>query len=284
MAPNIFLTGHPGCGKTTIIKFLQASLLKEEQGNSNIVTKGFYTEECRSKGGERVGFDILYWTANSSNPKCQALSRVVDKIKKGQPHVGKYLVNVPNVEKFAIPSLLDTSYSYSNNCSSNYKKELILVDEVGKMEMLCPQFLPAVNKVLDYKQPSTTTRLVIGTVPTPRYGRVIQAVEDIRARDDVIVLHVTKANRDELKSVLYQVVKDVFQDETKTTTTGSSSNLVNALKPFLYQRDIGASSMNNIKGRNDDDNNNNNNNNKSASNAGSSAGDSIPKKAPCGVL
>ena len=53
-------------------------------------------------------------------------------------------------------------------------------------------------------------KIVLGTIPTPRYGRVIEAVENIRARDDVIVIYVTKMNRDELKEVLLETVLDSF--------------------------------------------------------------------------
>ena len=229
--PAIFLTGSPGCGKTTLIQSLLVSLDKD------VLKKGFYTEECL-KGGNRIGFDILYWTDNDQNPKRQSLSRMVDKVKKHQASVGKYLVNVPNIQNFAIPSL--ASANNNNNNNNAVKKELVIVDEVGKMEMLCPQFIPAVTKLLDDTSSSAeTTRLVVGTLPTPRYGRVIQAVEDIRARDDVVVLHVTKSNREKLKDTLRVIIKNAF--DTKNV------NLQKELKEFLYTRAIGASSMNGYK-------------------------------------
>ena len=230
--PAIFLTGSPGCGKTTLIQSLLTSLDKD------VLKKGFYTEECL-KGGNRIGFDILYWTDNDQNPKRQSLSRMVDKVKKHQASVGKYLVNVPNIRNFAIPSLV-SAYNNNNNNNNAVKKELVIVDEVGKMEMLCPQFIPAVTKLLDDTSSSVeTTRLVVGTLPTPRYGRVIQAVEDIRARDDVVVLHVTKSNREKLKDTLRVIIKNAFH--TKNV------NLQKELKEFLYTRAIGASSMNRNK-------------------------------------
>lgn len=232
--PHIFLTGHPSVGKTTIIKGLQTSLQNDTDYN-DLVTKGFYTEECRSKGGDRIGFDILYWTPTHQEPRRKALSRMVDRIKKSDPHVGKYLVEIDNVEQFAIASI-DTSGTCTG--TDSVKNELMIIDEVGKMEMLCPQFLPAVNNLLNENQNPKIKRIVIGTIPTPRYGRVIQGVEEIRGRDDVVVLHVTKANRDELKEVLQNTLKDIFSNKIQ------EHNVREVLAPFMYTRPIGASSMN----------------------------------------
>ena len=46
---KILLTGPPGVGKTTLIKYLC-----EQLGNCS----GFYTEEIR-EGGKRIGFNIV---------------------------------------------------------------------------------------------------------------------------------------------------------------------------------------------------------------------------------
>ena len=120
--------------------------------------------------------------------------------------------------------------------------ELVILDEVGKMEMLCPQFLPAVHKLLD----STVSkkRTILGTIPTPRYGRIIPAVEDIRARDDVLVLHVTKADREELRELLQREIRKIFDNSGKTEAEDIIREI---LAPFVYTRPIGASSVNSNK-------------------------------------
>ena len=240
--PHIFLTGHPSAGKTTIIKKLQKSLHNDAQCKG-LITKGFYTEECRSKGGDRIGFDICYWEANEPEPKRQSLSRLVDRLKKSDPHVGKYLVDIDNVDEYAIASI-STNMSDSNDTSSKHsideiKNELIIIDEIGKMEMLSRNFLPAVTTLLnETKRPKNSQTLIIGTIPTPRYGRVIQAVEEIRARDDVIVVHVTKANRDELCQELQKMAKHIFLNHSQ-----HKKYVQEVLDPYLYKRPIGASSM-----------------------------------------
>jgi nucleoside-triphosphatase len=47
---KILLTGHPGCGKTTLIKRVVKQL--------GLAAGGFYTEEIRRRG-QRVGFKIV---------------------------------------------------------------------------------------------------------------------------------------------------------------------------------------------------------------------------------
>ena len=223
---NIFLTGQPSIGKTTIIQ----AILKRFK------ISGFYTEECRNKGGERVGFDILHWDSTDSCFKREVLSRLTNSIKKGDPRVGKYIVDTNNVETFCVSSMANVGTTSSSG------NELVIVDEVGKMEMLYPSFVPAVNELLDSKKAGNDQRkrIILGTIPTPRYGRVIKAVEDIRAREDVIVLYVNKSNRDNLREALSEIVgQHLLEEESKSFL----EDLDIKLEPFLYHRPVGAPSM-----------------------------------------
>lgn len=222
---KIFLTGHPGVGKTTIVK----RILDGYRNDNEVDVKGFYTEECR-KGGNRIGFDIAYWPNGAcSEEKRETLSRQASSFKKSDPRVGNYKVDIDNVEKYCVSSMVSSN-------DSNFEKELMIVDEVGKMEMLCTAFVPQVNALLEEKI-TDRNRFILGTIPTPRYGRVIQAVENIRAREDVIVLHVTKVNRDEIKDLLSKVIQDVFQGKCEFNAAKE------VFEPYLYLRPIGASSM-----------------------------------------
>jgi G:T/U-mismatch repair DNA glycosylase len=126
--------------------------------------------------------------------------------------------------------------------TSSSGNELVIVDEVGKMEMLYPSFVPAVNELLDSKKAGNDQRkrIILGTIPTPRYGRVIKAVEDIRAREDVIVLYVNKSNRDNLREALSEIVgQHLLEEESKSFL----EDLDIKLEPFLYHRPVGAPSM-----------------------------------------
>ena len=183
-----------------------------------------------------MGFDILHWDSTDSCFKREVLSRLTNSIKKGDPRVGKYIVDTNNVETFCVSSMANVGTTSSSG------NELVIVDEVGKMEMLYPSFVPAVNELLDSKKAGNDQRkrIILGTIPTPRYGRVIKAVEDIRAREDVIVLYVNKSNRDNLREALSEIVgQHLLEEESKSFL----EDLDIKLEPFLYHRPVGAPSM-----------------------------------------
>ena len=183
-----------------------------------------------------MGFDILHWDSTDSCFKREVLSRLSNSIKKGDPRVGKYIVDTNNVETFCVSSMANVGTTSSSG------NELVIVDEVGKMEMLYPSFVPAVNELLDSKKAGNDQRkrIILGTIPTPRYGRVIKAVEDIRAREDVIVLYVNKSNRDNLREALSEIVgQHLLEEESKSFL----EDLDIKLEPFLYHRPVGAPSM-----------------------------------------
>lgn len=153
--------------------------------------------------------------------------------RKGSgPMVGKYVVDIDSVRTNAIPSIAPTTRT-NNPDRDEIDITLVLLDEVGKMEMLCPGFLDAVNRCLNGDR-----TIVLGTIPTPRYGRVIPAVEEIRARPDVTTVHVQKSNREELRDHVRNAVLSVLQQPNDSRSVASA-----ALLPYLYHRAIGAPSM-----------------------------------------
>lgn len=279
---HLFLTGHPSVGKTTIIVNVVKSVFRSSQLSSSLSQKvfvrGFYTEECRSGSGDRVGFDIVSLHGDkgvdgaapgASGYHRAPLSRI-GKPKKGDPAVGKYIVDVDSVQRNAIPSI-ETPASRDDD-NDPHTSDLVVIDEVGKMELLCPSFLPAVKQVLDssgtnddriagaklsHTDESVQSKLqccenrkrrilVLGTIPTPRYGRVIKGVEELRARADVTVVQVTKSNRDELGDKIQRVVHSVLGLESDKWSNENAKHPVRSIKdelrPYLYERVIGASS------------------------------------------
>lgn len=220
---HLFLTGHPNVGKTTIItKVIGAIREGNTLGKANVHIRGFYTQEVRDSKGDRVGFDIVYWDSNLEEPKRTSLSRLSKTFKKSDPRVGKYLVNVQNVANAAVASL--------ESSRDGDAAEVVIVDEIGKMEMLCPSFLPAVERAL---QTSGAKCIIVGTLPTPRYGRIIPAVEKIRSRKDVLVVGVTKDNRNELCKEVVCFVGSAL--------AGRNDIAEDSLRKYVYSRPIGAS-------------------------------------------
>lgn len=106
---RIFITGTPGCGKTTLIKKIGDFL-----SVAQIPISGFFTEEIR-EGGKRVGFKVIDWEGNS---EILAHVHIVSSIK-----IGKYNVFLENFEKIAIPSMKPTN-----------PHSIVIIDEIGKME------------------------------------------------------------------------------------------------------------------------------------------------------
>lgn len=177
--PHIFITGQPGCGKSTLIKRVLNSL--SSTYDTSLISKGFYTEEVRVSG-ERVGFDVVTLSGARG-----VLSRAGESLKG--PRVGKYVVNVLCFETLAL-----------NQLSPSENVLLHVVDEVGKMELLSKNFFPAVVALLD------SAPLVLGTIPLARQGRSLPQVDSLRGRRDVEIITITKYNRDQMMhSVLHRV-------------------------------------------------------------------------------
>ena len=164
---NIILTGPPRIGKTTVIRAVIAAL--EDR------CAGFYTEEIKEQE-ERVGFRLH----TMQNKSCVLSHRDI----KGHYHVGKYGVDLECVEEIgalAIKRGIKTG-------------KTIIIDEIGKMEILSRPFRLAVLDALDSKCP------VVGTMLFKRQP----FCDKIRARKDVEILEVTEDNRDKLTEIILQ--------------------------------------------------------------------------------
>jgi len=133
---KIFITGPPGVGKTTAINRLYETL-KLYGYNPG----GFITYELRERG-TRVGFIIKSLQDNREG----ILAHI--KFSTG-PQIGKYRVDVKALEEVGVRSVIDAL--------KNDKVDIILIDEIGPMEMTSNKFKEAVNKVLDSEKPAVLT-------------------------------------------------------------------------------------------------------------------------------
>jgi len=165
-AINVFVTGQPGVGKTSLVLNAVKKLPKE-------VIAGFYTIEARNpKTGEKIGLDIETITGERA-----PLSR----LRRGcGPKVGKYYFALEAFEKTVLP-LLRPSKSI----------KLHVIDEVGRMEVQSDQFRAALMDLLASPQVA-----VFGSLPACRYGHDLPFVEAIKRRPDTAILTLTKSNRD----------------------------------------------------------------------------------------
>lgn len=162
---KVLITGLPGCGKTTLCrKIIQA--LKDKK------ICGILSEEIR-EGGERKGFRIVDIKTGAEG----VLAHV--SLMEG-PRVGKYRVNLSDVEKF--------SSAVEGDC------DLIIIDEVGPMELHSERFISAVRAAFE------SDRNVIATI---HYKSRHPLVEELKRREDVTIYEINQANRDTvLKEIL----------------------------------------------------------------------------------
>ena len=170
MASALLLTGSPGTGKTTLIR--------QAVAGSKINAGGFYTEEIRS-GGTRQGFNLT--TLNGH----EVILSHVDNPSRYR--VGKYGVDMSNLENIgaaAIERAIEVS-------------DLIVIDEIGKMELFSPRFRQAVLKAMD------SDRKVLGTIMLKRHS----FADGIKRRPNVKVVEVTPANRERLLTEILDWLK-----------------------------------------------------------------------------
>ncbi|MCM8775729.1 MAG: NTPase [Candidatus Omnitrophica bacterium] len=158
-AKNLFLSGRPGIGKTTVVR----EVLKELDW---LKVGGFYTEEIR-RNGARTGF--LVKTFNGK-------LRVLSKIGFASPvRVGPYGVDLQAIEEVINPAIE----------KGMEQSDILILDEIGKMEIVSPRFRELVEKALDSR------RRVLATVPC----YYLPFVAMLKRRSDVFVAEVTRDNR-----------------------------------------------------------------------------------------
>jgi len=158
---NWLVTGRPGVGKTTLVRSILHYL--------NVPTGGFLTEEIQ-EGGRRVGFvlrDLEGREGILAHASFPSLYRV-----------GRYGVKVQTMEKIGIPALKKAISD----------KDLVVIDEIGRMELFSPAFQRTILEALDSSKP------VLGVLQ----DRVFPLAQRIRGREDTRIIRVTLENRDHL--------------------------------------------------------------------------------------
>jgi nucleoside-triphosphatase len=169
--PRILLTGPPRCGKTTVVQKVVARF----KGKA----AGFYTREVR-EGGVRVGFEIVTLAGET------ALLSHADF--PGPHRVGKYGVNLENFHRLALPALEPVPGT-----------DLIVVDEVGKMECYSGSFVAAMDRLWAAPVPLLATVAEKG-------GGFIAA---LKAKPGAVLIRVTAANREELPGKIVELLENV---------------------------------------------------------------------------
>ena len=170
---NILITGKPGVGKTTLI----IKLIEELDLNAG----GFYTQEMRL-GGRRVGFKIITLDGEES---------ILAHIDIKSPYrLSKYGVNLEGLEKVGVKSIW----------RALKKNKIIVIDEIGKMELFSPRFKEAVNSALNSDKITIATILL---APNPY-------TDKIKRRQDVKLFYLTQENREKVKEEIKNILQQLL--------------------------------------------------------------------------
>jgi len=172
----VFVTGRPGVGKTNVLLRAVGNLK-----NRGYEVGGMISREVR-EGGVRVGFEIMDfstgqrgWLAHVNQPT--------------GPQVSKYRVNLTDLNAIGVNSIL--------NAVKN--ADIIIVDEIGPMELFSQAFREAVVQAIESRKP------MLGTIHFRARDSLIDA---IKTREDAEILEVTYENRRHLHT---QIVNKVIQ-------------------------------------------------------------------------
>ncbi len=128
------ITGPPGSGKTTAV-----AKVAEILASKGVEVGGFYTREVR-EGRVRKGFEIV--TIPAGETAWLALRGGVSRYR-----IGPYAVFPENLERVGLPTLE----------SAAGEGKVLLVDEVGPMELLSERFVRAVENVIGSVRASAFT-------------------------------------------------------------------------------------------------------------------------------
>jgi nucleoside-triphosphatase len=165
MGTTLLVTGAPGVGKTTLIR----AVAEELAGR----TGGFVTEEIRERD-RRLGFRVCALDGATA-----VLAHVRDI---HGPRVGRYRVDVPRFDAVGVAALERAVRD----------ADIIIADEIGKLELCSPRFVQAVESALHS--------------PKPLLGTVLQAphpwIDALKRRPGVELYRLSVRNRDDLKDAL----------------------------------------------------------------------------------
>jgi nucleoside-triphosphatase len=173
VAARLLIEARPGAGKTTAI-----GRLAERLRDDGVPLSGFLTRELRERG-RRVGFEIETFTGERG-----LLAHVEIK---GSPRVSRYGVDIEEFERLALPEL-----------DAPPSDGVVLIDEIGKMELASDRFREAVLALMQEPVP------VVATVHTARHP----FTDALKRRPEVSTVKLTAANRDRLPEELLNLLRD----------------------------------------------------------------------------
>ena len=172
---KIGITGLPDAGKTHALSRVIEMLELDEMVVGGMLTESIYEKD------EKVGFKIVNWISKESGI-------LAHKDFDTGIVAGDYQVDLEALDDVGVRAI--------NQAAE--EAEVIIIDEVGKMEVESEHFIEAVKNALDIEKP------LILTLHKKSRNPLLQ---DIRRRDDVRILEVTAINRNLLPYKIIRLLK-----------------------------------------------------------------------------
>jgi nucleoside-triphosphatase len=170
------ITGHPGCGKTTLVRRLVDEL--------GVPAGGFYTQEIHTRG-RREGFGLTTLDGETATLASVHIT--------GGPRVSRYGVNPAAMDDVATPAIERAIAD----------ARLIVIDEIGKMELLSNRFRQAVLAALECGQPVLATVMLASH---PWAGA-------LKRRPEVSLVVLTEGNRIQVAADLLAQVRQLLDED-----------------------------------------------------------------------
>jgi nucleoside-triphosphatase len=172
---RIFLTGEPGCGKTTAIIRITELLVGQGMKVGGIISG----EICRS--GVRVGFKLEDIMTHETG-----ILAHMDQAEG--PRIGKYRVNLSDIERIGA-SAIDRAIRGA---------DVIVVDEIGPMELNSNPFIMAVKTAL------SSTRPFLATIHKRASHNLVTA---IKSNSQYAILDVNLHNRNQMPQQIARMIE-----------------------------------------------------------------------------
>lgn len=160
MGRIMLLTAAPGTGKSTAIQKIIKLLGMQSCG-------GFYTEEIKDDSGQRMGFTCV--TLDGVRLK------LADVYSQNEVRVGRYGIDIGGFE--AMIDAMEESLA---------ARDILIVDEIGFMQLLSEKFKDVLNKILN------SEKVVIGTIVLQSHPEA----DEIKKNQQVELYELTLENRE----------------------------------------------------------------------------------------
>ena len=170
----VLVTGPPGVGKTTLIQQIH-----DQYRNKGINVAGITTREVR-EGDKRIGFKIT----NISSGAEGWLARAGDG---PGPRVGKYKVVTKYLDSIGVVALKQ---------AIDQPNDLVLIDEIGPMEMTSRAFREALADLLSKRGE---------VVATVKYGSHYPELARVPAVN-LVSFEISRENREEVYEKITAIV------------------------------------------------------------------------------